>query len=68
MKFLNPRYEDEELTYEDVFLFQDYFDGKSRLDADVNPFFDIGTTIPMVIANMNAVAGKRMAETIARYG
>lgn len=68
MKFLNPRYYDEELTYEDVFLFQEYFDGKSRLDADVRPSVDIGTTIPMVIANMNAVAGKRMAETIARYG
>lgn len=68
MKFLNPRYYDEELTYEDVFLFQDYFDGKSRLDANITPSVDIGTTIPMVIANMNAVAGKRMAETIARYG
>ena len=68
MKFANPRYIDEELTYEDVFLFQDYFDGKSRLDADVKPFVDIGSTIPMIISNMNAVAGKRMAETMARYG
>ena len=68
MKFANPRYVDEELTYEDVFLFQDYFDGKSRLDADTTPVVEIGTTIPIVIANMNAVAGKRMAETISRYG
>ena len=67
MKFANPRYIDEELTYEDVFLFQDYFDGKSRLDTDVKPFVDIGSTIPMIISNMNAVAGKRMAETMARY-
>jgi hypothetical protein len=26
MKFLNPRYENEELTYEDVFLLQNYFE------------------------------------------
>lgn len=56
MKFANPRYEDEELTYEDVFLFQDYFDGKSRLDTDINPSVNIGATIPMIISNMNAVA------------
>ena len=27
-----------------------------------------GTTIPLVVANMTAVAGKRMAETVARRG
>lgn len=37
MKFNNPLYEHEELTYEDVFLFQNYFDGKSRLEMDVSP-------------------------------
>ena len=37
MKFNNPLYEHEELTYEDVFLFQNYFDGKSRLEMDVTP-------------------------------
>ena len=37
MKFNNPLYEYEELTYEDVFLFQNYFDGKSRLEMDVQP-------------------------------
>ena len=31
MKFQNPLYEHEELTYSDVFLFQNYFDGKSRI-------------------------------------
>ncbi|MEI6774812.1 MAG: hypothetical protein WCL18_08835 [bacterium] len=40
MKFNNALYEQEELTYEDVFLFQNYFDGKSRLDADVRPIKD----------------------------
>ncbi|MCF7834722.1 GuaB1 family IMP dehydrogenase-related protein [Candidatus Gracilibacteria bacterium] len=68
MKFNNPIYENEELVYEDVFLFQNYFDGKSRLDADVKPVVNLGTNIPIITANMNAVSGKRMAETIARYG
>src|SRR5690606_18526804 len=27
-----------------------------------------GTTIPVVVANMTAVAGRRMAETVARRG
>lgn len=68
MKFNNPRYETEELAYEDVFLFQNYFDGKSRLDADVSPIKNLGITIPIITSNMNAVSGKRMAETMARYG
>lgn len=68
MKFNNPIYENEELVYEDVFLFQNYFDGKSRLDADVKPVVNLWTNIPIITANMNAVSWKRMAETIARYG
>lgn len=68
MKFKNSRYEEEELTYEDVFLFQDYFDWKSRLQADITPSVAIWATLPIVVANMNAVSWKRMAETIARYG
>jgi IMP dehydrogenase len=68
MKFNNPLYENEELAYEDVFLFQNYFEGKSRLDADVQPIKDLWITIPIITANMNAVSGKRMAETMARYG
>ncbi len=67
MKFNNPSYEEEELAYEDVFLFQNYFDGKSRLDADVHPIKDLWMNIPIITANMNAVSGKRMAETMARY-
>ncbi|AHB41578.1 hypothetical protein P148_SR1C00001G0788 [candidate division SR1 bacterium RAAC1_SR1_1] len=68
MKFNNPWYENEELAYEDVFLFQNYFEGKSRLEIDVHPEISLNTHIPIVVANMNAVAGKRMAETMARYG
>lgn len=68
MQFHNPLSAKEELTYEDVFLFQNYFDGKSRLDVEVKPVVDLWTTLPIVSANMNAVSWKRMAETIARYG
>jgi IMP dehydrogenase len=68
MKFNNSLYENEELTYEDVFLFQNYFDGKSRLEMDVVPTVPFGTHIPIVSSNMNAVSGKRLAETLARYG
>ena len=68
MKFNNPLYEHEELTYEDVFIFQQYFEGKSRItDVDINPKNKLKTTLPIVSANMNAVTGKRMAETLARY-
>jgi len=69
MKFNNPIYENEELAYQDVFLFQQYFDWISRLkDTDIIPTVSFGTSIPIVTANMNAVTWKRMAETIARYG
>ena len=27
-----------------------------------------GTTVPLVVANMTAIAGRRMAETVARRG
>jgi len=56
MKFNNPWYENEELAYEDVFLFQNYFEGKSRLEMDVKPEFSLNTNIPIVVSNMNAVA------------
>ena len=67
MKFNNPIYENEELTYQDVFLFQNYFDGYSRSKVDIQPKYNFWTNIPIVSANMNAVTWKRMAETIARY-
>src|SRR6185312_16267636 len=40
----------------------------SRLDVDLASADGTGTTIPIVVANMTAVAGKRMAETVARRG
>ncbi|MFZ9248387.1 MAG: IMP dehydrogenase, partial [Candidatus Nanopelagicales bacterium] len=40
----------------------------SRLEVDLNSTDDTGTTIPLVVANMTAISGRRMAETIARRG
>ena len=40
----------------------------SRLDVDLTTPDGIGTTLPLVVANMTAVAGRRMAETVARRG
>ncbi len=51
-----------------MFLNPGYFDGGSRLDTDLSsPDFG-GGSHPLVSANMNAVTGKRMAETMARFG
>src|SRR6266508_3995305 len=40
----------------------------SRIDVDLATGDGSGTTIPIVAANMTAVAGRRMAETVARRG
>src|ERR1700733_11520289 len=40
----------------------------SRFDVDLTTTDSSGTTIPIVVANMTAVAGRRMAETVARRG
>src|SRR4051812_39949735 len=40
----------------------------SRLDVDLATADGSGTTIPVVAANMTAVSGRRMAETLARRG
>lgn len=69
MRFLHPdRDQHLELSLDDVFLVPAYFDGVSRLDVDLTPADFPGGSHPVVSANMNAVTGKRMAETMARYG
>lgn len=68
MKFLRPENEHKELTYSDVFLMPQYSDVHSRMDVDLSTVDGIGTNIPIVVANMTAVAGRRMAETVARRG
>ncbi|MGH3496085.1 MAG: GuaB1 family IMP dehydrogenase-related protein [Nocardioidaceae bacterium] len=40
----------------------------SRFDVDLTTVDGVGTTIPLVAANMTAVSGRRMAETMARRG
>jgi IMP dehydrogenase len=69
MRFLHPeRDELLELALEDVFLVPSRWDGASRLDTDLTPGDFRGGSHPIVSANMNAVTGKRMAETMARFG
>src|SRR4051812_789546 len=43
-------------------------DVASRDDVDLSTGDGTGTTIPLVVSNMTAVAGRRMAETVARRG
>ncbi len=66
MRFLTPPAHD--LTYSDVFLVPNRSAVSSRNDVDLACTDGSGTTIPVVVANMTAVAGRRMAETVARRG
>ena len=43
-------------------------DVPSRMNVDLTTPDGVGTTIPLVVSNMTAVAGRRMAETVARRG
>jgi IMP dehydrogenase len=66
MRFISQPTTD--LTYSDVFLVPSRSEVVSRLDVDLSSGDGTGTTIPVVVANMTAVTGKRMAETMARRG
>ncbi len=57
-----------DLTYSDVFMVPSLSAVPSRFDVDLTTPDALGTTIPVVVANMTAVAGRRMAETVARRG
>lgn len=57
-----------DLTYSDVFMVPRRSSVTSRLDVDLTSTDGIGTTLPLVVANMTAVSGRRMAETVARRG
>jgi IMP dehydrogenase len=66
VRFLtNPNHD---LTYDDVFMVPNYTKVVSRMDVDLTTNDGTGTTIPIVVANMTAIAGRRMAETVARRG
>ncbi|RAY11165.1 GuaB1 family IMP dehydrogenase-related protein [Actinomadura craniellae] len=68
MRLLNGERVAHDLTYNDVFMIPRRSAIGSRLDVDLSTCDASGTTIPLVVANMTAVAGRRMAETIARRG
>src|SRR5690606_16283332 len=69
MRFLHPERDAHlELALEDVLLVPGRFEGASRLETDLTPADFPGGSHPIVSANMNAVTGKRMAETMARFG
>lgn len=76
MRFLNPKngaLEESssvpyDLTYDDVFMVPSRSAVGSRQAVDLASRDGSGTTIPLVVANMTAIAGRRMAETVARRG
>lgn len=68
VKFLNGMLPTFDLTYDDVFMVPSRSNVGSRTGVDLTTDDATGTTIPLVVANMTAVAGKRMAETVARRG
>ncbi len=57
-----------DLTYNDVFMVPSLSAVGSRFGVDLTTPDDVGTTIPLVVSNMTAVAGRRMAEVVARRG
>lgn len=66
VRFLNePQYD---LTYSDVFMVPSRSDVTSRLDVDLSSTDGLALPTPLVAANMTAVSGRRMAETMARRG
>ena len=69
MRFLDdhgvPPYD---LTYDDVFMVPSRSAVASRDDVDLSTQDGTGATLPLVVANMTAVSGRRMAETVARRG
>jgi len=66
VKFLNEPVTD--LTYSDVFLVPSRSQTQSRMSVDLSAEDSTGSTIPVVSANMTAVTGRRMVETMARRG
>lgn len=67
MRFITepPGYD---LTYNDVFMVPNHSQVASRLDVDLTSADGLGTPLPLVVANMTAISGRRMAETVARRG
>jgi IMP dehydrogenase len=68
VRFLDDNRPAYDLTYDDVFMVPNRSSVESRFDVDLATSDGTGTTIPIIAANMTAVSGRRMAETIARRG
>jgi IMP dehydrogenase len=68
VRFLAGTVPANDLTYSDVFMVPNRSSVASRLDADLAANDGSGCNIPIVVANMTAVSGRRMAETVARRG
>jgi len=68
VRYLEGHHVRSELTYDDVFLVPTRSTVASRFDVDLSAPDGSGATVPVVAANMTAVAGRRMAETLARRG
>lgn len=68
MRFLHDAAPPHDLTYDDVFMVPRHSAIASRYDVDLATDDGTGATLPLVVANMTAIAGKRMAETTARRG
>lgn len=68
MQFLDGATPPHDLTYDDVFMVPRSSSVASRYDVDLATSDGTGATLPLVVSNMTAIAGKRMAETVARRG
>jgi len=68
VRFIDENPPVHDLTYDDVFMVPRRSGVGSRYDVDLSTSDGCGTTIPLVVANMTAVSGRRMAETVARRG
>lgn len=68
MRFLSGAQPAHDLTYSDVFMAPSRSEVGSRMEVDLSTADGTGCTIPIVVANMTAIAGRRMAETVSRRG
>jgi IMP dehydrogenase len=68
VRFLDGQQPHQDLTYDDVFFVPRRSAVASRFDVDLAATDGSGSQVPVVAANMTAVAGRRMAETLARRG
>jgi IMP dehydrogenase len=68
VRFIDGHQPQQDLTYDDVFLVPSRSSVTSRFDVELAASDGSGSQVPVVAANMTSVAGRRMAETLARRG